>query len=189
MFSKRFALIFALCQGTLSSQISGSYKKSESLNPQCLDHGKFKGRWYLFMDTRSANVRDNTYGDHEVLDDGSVLITLYRWFPSLEECRTTAQKFVPLDSDLSVKFEVIRMSTKEKLGTHTILYVNDDPVNGFAIMHQQTHIDTYLITTRTKNPKNLDDKISAALSGLNLDSQSFKKKSTNYGCETKTEKG
>ncbi|XP_062597669.1 uncharacterized protein LOC134259086 [Saccostrea cucullata] len=112
---------------------------------------------------------------------------------NLEECRTTALKFVPLDLDLSpteaVKFEVIRMSTKEKLGTHTILYVNDDPVNGFAIMHQQTHIDTYLITTRTKNPKNLDDKISAALSGLNLDSQSFKKKSTNYGCETKTEKG
>ncbi|XP_062592628.1 uncharacterized protein LOC134254082, partial [Saccostrea cucullata] len=189
MFTKvlpLLAFLFSLCQETSSSQISGSYKRSESLNPQRLDHGKcnqLKGRWYLLMDTRSADVRDNTYGDFEVLHNGSLVNTLYRWFPNSKECRTTALMFVPLDSDLfpteAVKFEVIRMSTKEKLGTQTILYVNDDPVNGFVIMHQQTHIDTYLITTRIKGPKNLDDKIRAALSGLNLNSQSIKKKSTN----------
>ncbi|XP_061181067.1 uncharacterized protein LOC133189684 [Saccostrea echinata] len=140
---------------------------------------------YLFMDTRNTDLRDNTFGDFEVLGDGRLVNTLYRWFPDLEECRITALKFDPLNSNSpqseTVTFEVTRMSTKERLGTQTILYMNDHPGKGFVIMHQETHIDTYLITTRQRNPLDLEVDIEATLLALNLDPKIFRIKSSNYG--------
>ncbi|XP_056017473.1 uncharacterized protein LOC125669177 [Ostrea edulis] len=141
------------------------------------------GRWYLYMDTRNTDVRDNTFGDFDVLGNGKLVNNLYRWFPDLEECRTTALSFNPVSSDpeTAVKFKVTRMSTKEELGTQTFLYINDHPTEGFVIMHQETQLDTYLITTRQRDPSNLDDEIKAALLELKLDPQNFRVKSTNYG--------
>ncbi|XP_048762334.2 uncharacterized protein LOC125670931 [Ostrea edulis] len=143
------------------------------------------------MDTRDTDVRDNTFGDFDVLGNGKLVNNLYRWFPDLEECRTTALSFDPISSDPEtvVKFRVTRRSTNETLGMQTFLYIDDHPTEGFLIMHQETHMETYLITTRQRDPSNLDDDIEAALLELDLDPQNFRVKSTNYGCERNREHG
>lgn len=159
-----------------------------------LDRNKLLGRWYLIMDNRSSSVRDNTYGDFELASDGKLLNNLYRYFPDLEECRTTSLLFRPLSSDplpeMAVEFEVVRRSTNEVLGTQQILYIDDDPANGFVIMHQESNLmDTYLVVTRSKNPSDTRPAIHTALQNLNLNLGTFFEKSTNYGCETKKEQG
>eukprot|EP00105_Crassostrea_gigas_P017901 XP_011435851.1 PREDICTED: uncharacterized protein LOC105334186 [Crassostrea gigas] len=159
-----------------------------------LDHKKLSGRWYLFMDNRSSTVRDNTFGDFEVESDGKLLNTLYRYFPDLQECRTTSLMFQPIRSDsspeMAVEFEVIRRSTNDVLGTQKMLYIDDDSANGFVIMHQESNLmDTYLVVTRSKNPSDQRPAIDAALIDLNLNPEIFYEKSANYGCETMTEQG
>jgi hypothetical protein len=47
-------------------------------------------------------------------------------------------------------------------------------------MHQQTNLDTYLITTRQRDPSALEDEIEAALLNLNLDPRNFNMKSINF---------
>lgn len=163
-------------------------------NYTSLDHNKLSGRWYLFMDNRSSTVRDNTYGDFEVESNGKLLNTLYRYFPDLQECRTTSLLFNPISSDsspeMAVEFEVIRRSTNDVLGTQKILYIDDDSTRGFVIMHQESNqMDTYLVVTRSKNPSDQRIAINIALLDLNLNPEIFSEKSTNYGCETMTEQG
>lgn len=157
---------------------------------------QLSGRWYLFMDTRNNIIRDNTYGDFEIASNGKLMISLYRYFPDLEDCRTTSFMLQPLSSDpspeVAVEFDLIRMSTKEKHGKQVILFIDNHPETGFAIMHLKTRIDAYLVVTRSKNPSNKSAviaSIEAALCDLGLDVKDFATKSTNYGCETKTEHG
>uniref|UniRef100_A0A8W8MV47 Uncharacterized protein n=1 Tax=Magallana gigas TaxID=29159 RepID=A0A8W8MV47_MAGGI len=111
-----------------------------------------------------------------------------------QECRSTSLLFQPLSSDPSpehaVEFEVIRMSNKEVLGTQTYLYINDDKERGFVIMHQESNqMNTYLVVTRSKTPSGQQQAINNALINLNLDQNELRVKSTDYGCETNTERG
>lgn len=68
------------------------------------------------------------------------------------------------------------------LGTQKIVYLNDDPADGFVIIHQNTMgEETYLVATRTKNPSDQLTTIETALLKLNLDPKKFTKKPTNFG--------
>lgn len=185
--------LFLLCVNNASWGLLKVYKRNNE-NLKSLDHNKLLGRWYLLMDNRNSTVRDNTFGDFELERGGKLLNHLYRYFPNTEECRTTSLMFQPLSSDPSpdhaVEFEVIRMSTNEVLGKQKILYINDDPETGFIIMHQESNqMDTYLVVTRSKNSSGQQHIINNALENLNLDPNELRHKSTNYGCETNSERG
>lgn len=68
------------------------------------------------------------------------------------------------------------------LGTQKIVYLNDDPADGFVIIHQNTMgEEAYLVATRTKNPSGQLTTIETALLKLNLDPKKFTKKPTNFG--------
>lgn len=68
------------------------------------------------------------------------------------------------------------------LGTQKIVYLNDDPADGFVIIHQNTMgEETYLVATRTKNPSDQLTTIETALLKLSLDPKKFTKKPTNFG--------
>nr|XP_034311600.1 uncharacterized protein LOC105334187 [Crassostrea gigas] len=193
MRKQRQVFFLILCVINASWGLLRVYKRSNE-NLSSLDHSKLFGRWYLFMDNRNSTVRDNTFGDFELTGDGKLLNHLYRYFPNTQECRSTSLLFQPLSSDPSpehaVEFEVIRMSNKEVLGTQTYLYINDDKERGFVIMHQESNqMNTYLVVTRSKTPSGQQQAINNALINLNLDQNELRVKSTDYGCETNTERG
>nr|XP_022313551.1 uncharacterized protein LOC111118395 [Crassostrea virginica] len=192
-FSKIVAVNLLLCISSLMQEVS-SYRNREKRQEKAgLEQKKLSGRWYLYMDNRSAAIRDNTYGDFETMSDGRLINTIYRYFPDLEECRITSLMFTPITSDNfrkeAMMFEVTRMSTNENLGTQTVLFIDDHPTEGFAIMHQKTHMDTYLVTTRARDPSKQRVAIEIALTELSLDLKDMRVKSASYGCEWKQERG
>lgn len=168
------------------------YKRNNE-NPTSLDHNKLTGRWYLYMDTRGEKGRGNTYGDIEIRSNGELLDTLYEYHPDREECESDDIMLRPLSSDPSpgsaVEFEIIVPSTTFVLGTQKIVYLNDDPVDGFVIIHQNTiGTEAYIVATRSKNPSDQLAAIETALLKLGLDPKKFIKIPTNFGCETKTKR-
>lgn len=68
------------------------------------------------------------------------------------------------------------------LGTQKIVYLNDDPVDGFVIIHQNTiGPEAYIVATRSKNPSDQLAAIETALLKLGLDPKKFIKIPTNFG--------
>ncbi|XP_052689313.1 uncharacterized protein LOC128167564 [Crassostrea angulata] len=185
--SHLFLFLF-FCINNTSFGFSKIYKRNNE-NPTSLDHNKLTGRWYLYMDTRGEKGKGNTYGDIEIRSNGDLLDTLYEYNPDNEECKSYDIILRPLSSDPSpesaVEFEIIVPSTTFVLGTQKIVYLNDDPADGFVIIHQNTMgEETYLVATRTKNPSDQLTTIETALLKLSLDPKKFTKKPTNFGCET-----
>ena len=62
-----------------------------------------------------------------------------------------------------------------------MLFIDDHPTAGFAIMHQKTHMDTYLVTTRARDPSKQRVAIEIALTELSLDLKDMRVKSASYG--------
>ena len=62
-----------------------------------------------------------------------------------------------------------------------MLFIDDHPTAGFAIMHQKTHMDTYLVTTRARDPSKQRVAIEIALTLLSLDLKDMQVKSASYG--------
>ncbi|XP_048770808.2 uncharacterized protein LOC125676960 [Ostrea edulis] len=190
-FKVYLLVVLIRCSETSSSSDFGIFKE-EYLNPKSVDHRKLSGRWYEHMDTLNNTLRDDTFVDYVVLCDGRIrsVQILNRWISSLEECRTTAVAFQPEKSDSPDGF-IMRMSTNETLGKVTIKYLDLHPTEGFVVIHRHTHHlpDSYLISTRRRDPRNLDEVIKQALLALHLDIGNFFVKSKDFGCERREENG
>ncbi|XP_048770809.2 uncharacterized protein LOC125676961 [Ostrea edulis] len=143
------------------------------------------------MDTLNITIRDNTFVDYVVLCDGRIrsVQILNRWISSLEECRTTAVVFQPKKSD-SPEGLITWMSTNETLGRNTFQYVDPHPTEGFIVMHRQTHFtDSYVISCRQREPRNLVKVIKQVLLALHLDIGEFYVNPKDFGCERREENG
>ncbi|XP_048764905.2 uncharacterized protein LOC125672727 [Ostrea edulis] len=187
---KVYLLVFLIQCSEASSSLDHGIFKEEYLNPKSVDHTKSSGRWYAHMDTLNNTLRGNTFADVVApCDQEKVVEIMYRWISSLEECRTTAISFQLKKPD-APEGVVTRMSTHEMLGKMRVLYLDPHPTQGFSVVRRETHLpDSYFISTRQRDPRNLDNAIKEVLQALRLDIGYFYVKSKDFGCERREEKG
>lgn len=68
------------------------------------------------------------------------------------------------------------------LGKMRVLYLDPHPTQGFSVVRRETHLpDSYFISTRQRDPRNLDNAIKEVLRALRLDIGDFYVKSKDFG--------